>query len=149
MVDARSGAVVTITADLAERLAREEHQAAGRVRGVTLMEQRDAAYMFGPMPAWRVAFDDGSTVSYVALTDGSVRRSDSASRVRNIIVSTHTFAPMNIVNVGRLARKPLLIITSVIGVIAVMTGYYLSLPNRWRVRRASKSDPARIEAVAK
>jgi hypothetical protein len=139
LVDARTGEIVTITEETAIRLARIEFASDAEIVDVRLTEDRDPWYQYGPLPAWRIAFDDSRrSISYVAAHDGSVRRSDRITRLKSAIVGTHTFDTLGVV--GLLGVKvPLLILASIIGLLSVVTGYYLSVTMFARKRRSKRT----------
>lgn len=136
LVDATSGRPVIIDEETARRLARMEFATDAAMGDVRLMEEREPSYAFGPMPAWRIAWDDGrGSVSYVALVDGSVRRSDHVTRTRAAIESLHSFTVLEAFGVGS-GRLPLLLAVSVVSLFTVVTGYLLTiLLSAWYRRR--------------
>lgn len=142
LVDARTGEIVTITEERAVRLAQTEFETEAEIVDVRLMEDRDLWYQFGPLPAWRIAFDDSRrSISYVAVTDGSVRRSDRITRVKAAIVSTHDFGTLKMIRLPG-TQMPLLILASIIGLLSVATGYYLSVTMFTRKRRSKRARDA-------
>ncbi len=142
LVDARTGEIVTITEERAVRLAETEFESDAEIVDVRLMDDRDIWYQHGPLPAWRIAFDDSRrSISYVATTDGSVRRSDRITRVKSAIVSTHDFSTLGVVKLMGM-QVPLLILASIIGLISVATGYYLSVTTFARKRRSKRAREA-------
>jgi len=48
-------------------------------------------------------------------------------RIRGAIASLHTFEPIKLITKRDAVRNGLLIISSLIGIVASMTGYYLAL----------------------
>ncbi len=142
MIDVATGLPVEITSDMAERLAIAEFGTDAPVAEVRLMTEREAAYAFGPLPAWRVAFDDArSSVSYVALSDGSIRRADRITRLRGAIVGAHTFDFLAVLKLGGAQATLILILTSVISMVAVATGYYLFIDKTVRNRQRRRQAP--------
>lgn len=136
LVDAASGEPVTIDEATARRLARMEFASDATMGEVRLMEEREPSYAFGPLPAWRIRWDDGrGSVSYVALVDGSVRRADHVTRTRAAIESLHSFTVLDAFGVGS-GRLPLLLAVSVVSLFTVATGYLLTiLLSAWYRRR--------------
>ena len=145
MVDARSGEIVTITEGRAERMALAEFATDANIVDLRFTEDRDPWYRFGPMPVWRIEFDDAKrSVSYVAITDGSIRRSDRITRLKGAIAGTHTFETLGAVGLLGV-QVPLLILASIIGLLSVVTGYYLSVTMFARKRRAKRARAASTE----
>jgi uncharacterized iron-regulated membrane protein len=141
LIDARSGQVFTITPEIAEQIARGNLPSQGRVLQIERINRHSYAYQWGPIPAYRIVFDnDQSTSYYVSTHDGTVRRSDRWNRVRGVMESLHTFRPLKLITKREAVRKGMLILLSVVGIGAALTGYYLSLPRRWVSRHVPASD---------
>lgn len=138
MVDARSGEIIEVDEARAERLARQEFDSEAAIVDLRLVDDRDPWYQYGPLPAWRVDFDDARrSISYVAVSDGSVRRSDRITRLKSAIVGTHSFDTLSVV--GLLGLKlPALFVASLLGLFSVVTGYYISVTMFARKRRARR-----------
>jgi hypothetical protein len=148
MVDARTGDIVTITKERAERMARAEFATDADIVDLRFTEDRDPWYQHAPLPVWRIEFDDARrSISYVATIDGSIRRSDRITRLKGAIVGTHTFDTLGIA--GLLGLKvPLLVLASIIGLLSVVTGYYLSVTMFARKRRAQRARETSTEPSA-
>jgi hypothetical protein len=128
MIDARTGRLFTITPQVAERVARHDFPTQANVRDINLVTRHTFAYLWGPLPAYRIAFDDDrATVSYVSTSDGTVRRNDRRGRIRSAITSLHQFEPLKLVIEGNAVRKALLFLLSAVGIGVAGTGYYLAL----------------------
>ena len=83
----------------------------------------------------------------MATTDGSVRRSDRITRLKSAIVSTHDFGTLSVV--GLLGMKvPLLVLASIVGLLSVGTGYYLSVTMFARKRRSRRAREAMTDPTA-
>jgi hypothetical protein len=133
LLDSESGNPLVITTEIAERIARET---AGRhsdpVR-VDLVSKPVSGYMGGPLPVYRVAFDDDrGSIVFVSPRDGSARYTDHRARARFLIAGLHTFDQLRLLPFGERIRKPLLYLTSLLGAGLVLTGYYMVFPGRWR-----------------
>ena len=134
LVDARSGEVLTITRQFAEQIARDDLSSEAPVLDVSLITSPGLPYGKGPLPVYRVVFDDSQrTISFVSLNDGRVRRTDHWSRLRDTILHLHTLDTLIIDQEG--LRKALLVFLSLLGLAAIGAGYYLALPRR-RYRKA-------------
>jgi hypothetical protein len=127
LIDAESGGLFRITAQTAAALARRHMSSVPHDLKVDLLSHHELSYPWGPLPVYRViAEDNPSIVYYVSARDGAVQRSNRESRIRNAIASLHTLEPIKLL-IGREAiRKGLLILTSLIGIAAVSTGFYLA-----------------------
>jgi uncharacterized iron-regulated membrane protein len=131
-VDARSGEIFTITPDVAEQIAQGDLHSQARALQIEIINQHALTYPWGPLPAYRVVFDDDrATISYVSTRDGRVWHTDRRSRIRVAMSSLHDFSAFRLI-IGRNAvRTGLLLLLSLVGIAVVVTGYYLALPRRW------------------
>ena len=135
LVDVQTGSTLVITPELAEEIARRLSgvTAAARIDTVT---QHSMGYMSGPVPAYRVAFaDEEGSTAYVSLKDGSARYTNQRLRIRFFVSGLHTFDQLKLLEKTSTLKKPLLHLTSSIGIGLILTGYYLVLPKRWRSKR--------------
>jgi uncharacterized iron-regulated membrane protein len=138
LVDARSGQIVTITRETAEQLARDDLATGAPIVEVSLVTTPGLPYGWGPLPVYRVVFDDSQkTISFVSLNDGRVRRTNRWGRLRDWIIHLHTLQTLNVGQEG--LRKSLLWVLSLLGLAAIAAGYYLVLP----ARRYTKASPRR------
>jgi len=128
LINAASGQMFSITRDLARRYVRESYPNEGRVLKVETVERHGYAYQWGALPAYRVVLESEPSVDFfVATRDGTVRRSDRVNRVRAALGSLHTFDPLKLLIRSDKLRRGLMIVAGVIGIVAALTGYYLSL----------------------
>jgi hypothetical protein len=135
LVDARSGRPFTVDAGLARSIAAVRAPVGARVVHADILTRRrnDLTYLWGSLPAHRVAFDDPwATVVYIGADDGSVRSMTRWSRVLETVWAFHTFGPLELV-VGNPARKATLIVISLTALLTALTGYAIIA---WRQRRA-------------
>jgi hypothetical protein len=131
LVDARSGQLFTITPEVAEQIARDNFPSDAPVFQSELVTRHNLSYPGGPLPAQRIVFDDDrSTVYYVSVYDGTVRHSNRESRIRRAIVSLHTFEPIKLITKQNAVRKGMLVLLSLLGIGAALTGYFLALQRR-------------------
>src|SRR4030095_12744473 len=127
-INAVTGQVFSITRALAERFVLEAYPGQGRAQKGETQEHHSYGYQWGPLPVYQIVLDSAqSTVYYVSTDDGSVRRSDRLDRIRGARMSLHTFDPIKLITKRDAVRNGLMIITSLIGIIASLTGYYLAL----------------------
>jgi hypothetical protein len=143
-IDARSGQIFTITPERAEQIALNDFGSQAQVRQIERITRHDFVYLWGPLPAYRLAFDDDrATISHVSIRDGTVRRTDRWRRIKMVVGALHTFEPLNlIIEQETIVRRSLLIMLSIVGIMAVGTGYYLALPRR-RVLNSTRTSVAR------
>jgi|SRR5262245_1770805 len=135
LVDARSGRPFTVDAGLARSIAAVRAPTDARIVHVDILTRRrnDLTYLWGSLPAHRVAFDDPwATVVYVGAEDGSVRSTTRWSRVMDTVWAFHTFGPLEPI-VGDSARKAFLVVISLTALLTALTGYAIVA---WRQRRA-------------
>jgi len=126
LVDARTGRLLRITQETAERLARLHFSVEGRVHEVALVTRHSVAYPWGPVPAYRIVFESAPGIAYyVSMTDGTVQRSDMWSWLRDAIVSIHGFEPLKLITKSDSIRTGLLVLFSLVGIGAALSGYYL------------------------
>ncbi|HEY2804489.1 MAG TPA: PepSY domain-containing protein [Gemmatimonadales bacterium] len=132
LIDAATAAPLTISAEVAVRIAADAVSDTGTpgVERVT----RAPAYYYGPLPAWHVTFSDRKrTEAFVSQVTGEVARFQARDRLLEVVGhSIHVFTPLARLPGGTLTRKGTLEITGLIALISVLTGYWLSLPRRWR-----------------
>jgi len=135
LLDSETGDPFVIDTGVAERIARQA--AGGRADAATVetVNQPVSGYMAGPLPVFRVAFDDSrGTVVFVSPRDGAARYTDRLMRTRFFLAGLHTFDQLRLMPVGKDIRKPLLYLTSLVGFGLVLTGYYMVFPKRWRLK---------------
>lgn len=126
LIDVRSGQIFLITPELSEQIVRDKFPTQARILKIERVDHHDFSYRWGPLPAYRVVFDDNpATLYHVSINDGKVQRSDRLNRVRGAIQSLHAFEPLKLITKRGKVRKGLLFLLSVIGIGAVGTGYYL------------------------
>jgi hypothetical protein len=125
-----------VSADLAARIAETDHAGEERAARVALVEEQSPEYR-GPLPAWRVDFDDGASRSlYVAADAGTVgARRSTLWRTFDFLWSLHIMDFKNHENFN----TPLLVVSTALGLVVIFTGIVL-FPSRlgynaWRRRR--------------
>jgi len=138
-LDARNGAVVPVSREEAEAVARADQPGAPPVLDATLVErQPPIEYRDHPLPAWRVRLDDakGTAVWVDATTaDVAVRRND-LWRWYDFLWSLH------IMDYGgrESFHHPLLIVAAAVAALAVASGGTLWLTRLVRRARQSRRD---------
>jgi hypothetical protein len=134
LVDAATGLVITVSESLAVVLATEGIKDA-KLSGVRRVESWGNGY-HGPLPAYHVTFARPEGLeAYVMVATGEVRRTESWDRFHDTWGhGAHVFTPLNDLPGGERSRLASLWGTGVISLFSILTGYWLSLPRRWRAR---------------
>ena len=121
---------------LAVRIAEADHKGEARAARVERIETHSTEYR-GPIPAWRVDFDDGAERSlYVSADTGAVTaRRSQLWRVYDFLWGLHIMDWRGHEDFN----SPLLVIFTALGLIVIVTGFIL-FPSRlgytaWRRRR--------------
>lgn len=133
LVDARSGRLLTITPDLADRIARARYPSDSPVVQVDHLTEHSFDYPFGALPAYRIVRgNDGARVYYVAERTGAVLAADRWARFQAVMDALHTFEPLKLIVRGPDVASHALILASTLGIAVAATGYALALPRRRR-----------------
>jgi hypothetical protein len=133
LVDARSGRPITVDAGLARSIAAVRAPVGAQVVHADIVTRRrhDLTYLWGPLPAHRVAFDDPwATVVYVGAEDGSVRSTTRWSRALDTVFAFHTFGPLELVVGEPAVRKGTLVAIALTALVTALTGYAIVVA--WR-----------------
>lgn len=137
-VDMQSGALLEITPDVAGEIARQTTGLDSARLQVTKLTGYNSAYMRGPLPSYRIDFDDPRrTAVFLSPRDGVVRYTTRALRVKAYIAGFHTFDQLLLLRQSQFTVEAMLHFTSVLGIALVLSGYYLVLPKSW-VRRSPR-----------
>jgi hypothetical protein len=135
LVDAQSGQIFTMTPEFAEQIVRDAFPSQSRIHRIERIDRHDLSYVAGPLPAYRIAFaDDPSVLYHVSMTDGKVVRRDRLNRIRAVIERLHFFEEFKFITEKERILKILPSLLAAIGILAIGVGYYLALPQRWRIR---------------
>jgi hypothetical protein len=128
LVNVVNGNILAITPQVAEEIGRSAIPTRAELTELERLDSHDFFYPFGPLPTYRLKFADNSRdIYYVSMIDGVISKSTSATRVRAMISSLHTFEPIvSLFNKHR-TRDLLLVITSLIAIVTAITGYYLAV----------------------
>lgn len=139
LVDAATGERLEIGEALAREVAASLVPQAA-VREVVRLEGYDLGFPRGALPAWRVVLD-GPAGTWVHLSrDGLASSNTREQRRKSVYHDLHTFATLQQLRLGRPAIRILFLVASVISLGVVVTGYYLSLPRRWRTFRRTPEE---------
>ena len=140
-----------IPMSVAARIAEADHAGEARAARVERVTENSPEYR-GPLPAWRVDFDDGANRSlYVAADTGVVAaRRSTLWRVYDFLWSLHIMDFKNHEDFN----SPLLIVATALGLIVVIAGIVM-FPSRlgltaWlRRRRANRLNAARTGSAGR
>lgn len=128
LIDARTGAVVTVTERMAQAIAHAMMVDGVNVESSTLVSAYGADYISGPLPVYRIQMSDPSaSVVYVSARNGDSRYTNRWIRIRAALEGFHSFDPVEWVTGSSLLRKGLLLLASLIGGVVALTGYALAL----------------------
>lgn len=132
LFDASSGAPMRITSEIAGAIAAEPVPGAKVARVERITAERPGYY--GARPAWHVFLDDAKhTEAYVAEGTGDVVRNQRWDRTKDRLGhNLHVFMPLRALPGKEATRLWVLMITGLIALISILTGYWLALPKRWR-----------------
>ena len=121
---------VEFSDSLARSLARRALIDTTVAMSLTRLATHDARYSFGPLPAYRVEVGDAAgTIIHVA-ADGSLNPTTRFSRFRAVMGQLHEFQLR-----GRVPERPRrfsLMVSGLLTIVLVLTGYVLALPVRRR-----------------
>jgi hypothetical protein len=135
LVHAQSGQPFTITPDIAEQITRGYVASQSRVVQRDLVTKHSLTYQWGPLPVYRFIFDDDQSIAYyVSIRDGAVSQNNRWRWVTDAIASLHTFEPLRLITKQSTIKQGLLVLLSLVGIGAAITGYYLAWPRkaRWK-----------------
>ncbi len=139
LVDAATGAPIVIGEALVREVAATIAPEAA-VGGVVRLKRHDGGYPRGPLPAWRVVLGDQAETWVHLNRDGQVSSNTRDQRRKAVFHDLHTFATLRQAHLGPGTIRILFMVASVISLAVVGTGYYLSLPRRWRTFRRSQEE---------
>ncbi|MBK6424066.1 MAG: PepSY domain-containing protein [Gemmatimonadetes bacterium] len=131
LVDAEQPQRLEVTEALAREVATGMFPQ-GSIEGVELLTRHDRGYPNGALPAYRVRFADrAETLVHLSVRDGMLAVSNKDLRLNGTLHGLHTFASLRALGLARVPIRRLLIVASLISLVVVVTGYYMSLPRRW------------------
>ncbi len=136
LVDVDSGGIITITPEFARQLA-EGWMAPGISPGpLEVVEAYDWRYIRGPLPVYRVRFDNG-TIAHISPTTGRVRLTDFTIQLRGALVGLHDFGVLSTL-FGFAIGEWLLWAASLGSLVVIATGYFMAYPTLrfWKNRRS-------------
>ena len=129
LVNACSGKKFQITEETACQLARNDFNPAVPVKAIAMINQHSLAYDHGPLPAYRIIFDNkAATHSYVDANTGNVvLKNNKHGRIRRFFVLLHDLSIISVYTGFNLLRQAPLMIMSLIAMAVILSGYYLAL----------------------
>jgi hypothetical protein len=126
LIDAHTGAVVTVTEQMAQTIAHAMMVDGVNVESSTLVNAYGGGYTSGPLPVYRIQMSDPSaSVVYVSARNGDSRYTNRWIRIRAGLEGLHSFDPIEWVTGSSLLRKGLLLLAGLIGGVVALTGYAL------------------------
>jgi hypothetical protein len=133
LVDAIEGKLTKITEVEIKKIAIAAGPPDSNIVNISFLKKRPYAY-WGPIPIYRFTFDDISRTNlYVSPTTGQVElRNQGWNRLRDWFLSLHKFEFLTLLFKSDSLRKGMLLILSMIGLIVLVSGFYLALPARIR-----------------
>lgn len=136
LVDARTAETIEVGRELAVRIATGAYPGAP-VDRVQRLESHGPTYLYGPLPAYRVVFDDGAgTWAHVAERDGGLSWTNRTRRIRAVIVAFHEFSFLPPFPGGAELRWLLLVVGVGASATVLASGAYLFVTWWIRGRRA-------------
>lgn len=130
LIDGRTGTPMEITASLA-RSSVMKMQGGADVGEATVVTRHGSSYAFGPLPAYQFALNDPQgTMVHVAIPNGQTRISTARGRLIGKFGSWHTFRALQAIIPSRRAEYLLLMLTGLVGLASVLTGYLIALRRR-------------------
>lgn len=139
LVDAATGEPVVIGEGLAREIAASLAPGAA-IGEVRRLEGHDGGFPRGALPAWRVVLADPAGTWVHLSRDGLGSSNTREQRRKAVYHDLHTFATLQQVQLDRRTIRVLFLVASVISIAVVVTGYYLSLPRRWRTFRRTPEE---------
>lgn len=135
MIDARTGDRLELTAQLAVDIAKASLGRPVGVEQVDHITEHSLRYPSGPLPVYRVRFG-GELVVYVSEREGTVvSRSNPRDRFKSMNGNLHGFGLLRLGPGGPATQHGLIWLFGVGSIMTLLTGLYLALPKRWKVRR--------------
>ncbi len=142
LIDAATGNQFEMTPDMAAAIAKADYATGSLVARVERLEQHDLGYMDGPLPAYRVVFDERkATYTHIAVYSGELQRTNIMHRAILIISGLHTLETFIVFFHNKDMLINLLVwLATIFSLIAAVVGYYLALPRRWHVSPRKQSE---------
>ena len=126
LMNAQSGEQMTIDAEVSAQIARSHGPNNSHVVNTEYLTDHTEGYSWGPLPVYRVLFDDKEkTMVYVSVTNGVIAQSHQFQRIRGMFETWHDFGPLQSFGQGGRVRKIVLLLTSLVGVGVVCTGIFI------------------------
>lgn len=92
LIDAMDGARLKIDAGVVRQIVAAAGANAGTLAEPALVREYDSDYLYGPLPAYKIAVNDGrGTMYFVTAETGEVRSTNTLGRARGFLAGLHTF----------------------------------------------------------
>ena len=127
LIDAQTGKVVIIDKPMAEKIALSKLPSPMEIRKTEYIETHTSDYPWGPLPAYKISFNDTwKTISIVEAYGGKERHKDLLLKIKQAIEGFHFFNPIEQVTGSPWLRKGILMFVGILGIGAACTGFYLA-----------------------
>jgi len=143
LMDAETGEIFTITEPMALAIARTVVGNDATLESTENITDYSLSYTAGPLPIYRFGFDGGRLV-HVSQRDGTVAtRSRAFDRFKNVNHLLHSFLQLRLAPGGEATQNTMIWLFGVGSLITILTGLYLALPKRLKVRARQDGANAR------
>ena len=135
-VDAQTGEYFEFTPEIVEQIVRKIYKIHAPAEEIVRLTEHDTSYPWGQLPAYRLHFSNNEKIWYFfSENNAGISRSTTGSRLRNAIISLHTFEPIEFFIDSPQLRISILVLTSILTVLGAIIGYILTLPARRRIKQ--------------
>ncbi len=137
----QTGDPVEVTPAMAELIVRDRLKPDAGEAHVERLDRHSTTYPWGVLPAYRLEFEnEAGTFAHVAVADGAVSFTDWRKRIWHLFVGFHTFDPITIVFGSDRLRNRVLLVSGVLSLVIVATGYYMEYVTLWRRKKKRAAD---------
>ena len=131
LINAESAKIFTITLELAQDLSRDIVKDSIPILDTALLETHDFSYITGPIPAYRIIFDDPQdTYVHISYDTGQAIWNTRSERRNYLFEALHTFEIFSVLLKDETLVAALLWLSIALTILAALMGYYLALPRR-------------------
>jgi hypothetical protein len=138
LIDATNGMRIQINEERARQIGIASVGGQFSARQVSLLQRFDWTYKYGPLPAYRLMFDDpAGSVLYVSAETGEVQFTSRLGRLRSLVSDAHTFGFLQPMVPGRWVQWALFVFAGVGFLLSLFGGWilWLQLDGWWRLHR--------------
>lgn len=140
LIDAVSGGRLEITEEYARQMAMRVMNGRGQTRESEVVRKHGIEYPWGPIPAFRFAFDDAAgTIVFVGANTAEVVSNHRMGRILTAVANTHTLGFLKPLLANR-GTRVVLILFSFVGLVMTLFGSWILLIQfqNWRAKRAGR-----------